>query len=690
MKTVYSEIEIKLQRELDAARRDKLWDELALAAGGGARGESIKEAFKQLYTLYKPSLSEWYAGLYDPTVGGFYSTEEGRDYESFGPDVESTAQTLAFIEQSGMLDEVGTVNDALPKKIQSSIVRFAKGIQHENGFFYGKHWNFDDIHYNLSRRGRDLSWATILLKRFGARPTYDTPNGIIGDGLDIDGNPVCKGAQSAKVAESVTKSSRGSEAKQGAYPDYLENEETFKKYLSTLDINRASYHFGNQLNATFSQIGSRAEALLAGGAKYDLREILINWLNEHIVEETGYWGEKVDMAGSNGFFKIITLYNVWGKPYPAAEKATESVLESIMGSEIAQTNCCSVFNLWSCISSIKTNVKRTATAELRDKLLGEIDEVLRERGAEAILNTYEKMLPYQRGTPFHHSYPGYNVGGTQQGLYCGFPPILGGGVGNVDATGICTTGLTRVMFESFGFKKVPLLMKADYMVFINTVSSVRTISEKKKQTTHISLENEENSKFVSVFGGASEKWSNGALEITLSDGESGAIIDKTARICKGDYHVIEAEFSLEDISSEGTLRLSVGRGLSPIATAVFVDLAIKGGKLTASSDLWSKGFSSKPCELPKSLNVRMEYHLVPSRTEEGLKYSAARIYLNGKYLGTAINDDGTDARYPSGITPNMLGGALLYSPDGLKAKIILKTVCHSHPSTEDARKDSQN
>ena len=694
MAKIYTDEQISEQRRLDAEKREELWAALAEEAGGGERGEGIKEAFKQLYTLYKPALAEWFAGLYDGDVGGFYSTEEGRDYESFAPDLECTAQTLAFIEQCGMLREIGTVGDALSDEIKAKMVRFAKSSQNENGFFYHKHWNFDDVNYSLSRRGRDLGWAVQILRRFGASPTYDTPNGIMGDGIDADGNPVTVKTNATPNSQSNSGGKedkcRADEQKSGEqkaaaknYPEYLENRETFEEYLKTFDLKHASYHYGNQLNATIGQINARAAALLAEGADYDLREILLEFLNSNLCEKTGYWEDEVKMAGSNGFFKILPLYNGWGKTFPMAERATESVLESIMGEEIAETNCCSIFNLWSCISAIKTNVKKTASEEACEKLLGLIDEVLRKRGAEAILNTYRKMLPYRSDVAFNHSYPGYNCGGTQQGLYTGFPPLLGGGHGNVDATCICSTGLTRTMFQSFGFTRVPLLMKADYMVFTNMLNSDEEKPKKKAQEPYRSLEKKENARFISVFGGADGEWKSGAYEVTLNDGICGANIEKTARICKGDYYVIEAGISLSDIKNNGTLRFSVGRGLDPIKISSFVDLVLKDGKMIAKSDEWERGFRCDIGDIPEDITLRMEYYLdeAPQKTRPERKSSAARIYLNGKLLGTSVNDEGSYANYMSGLTPNVLGGAVLYSPDGLICKIKIKSICHSHEST---------
>ena len=273
MSKIYTEEEIIKQREIDKINKEKEWEALCEEAGGGERGRAIADAFKQLYTLYTPGLAEWFAKLYDPEVGGYYSTTSGHDTEGFGPDIEVTVQSLRFIESSGMLRDVGPLYESLPEGMCQAMLRFAKSLQNENGYFYHPQWTFDDVHYNLARRGRDLGWATSLISVLGGQPTYDTPNGKKGDGLDAYGKPVelhacldCKEENAEKPAAKIN------------YPEYLENKETFLHYLSKLNIRENSYSVGNQFNATYSQIKARSEALIAEGADYSLCDVFINWL----------------------------------------------------------------------------------------------------------------------------------------------------------------------------------------------------------------------------------------------------------------------------------------------------------------------------------------------------------------------------------------------------------------------------
>lgn len=651
MEHIYTVEEIAKQKELDLQTLEQDWNTLCEQAGGGERGRAIVDAFKQLYTLYTPELAEWFAKLYDPAVGGYYSTTSGHDTEGFGPDVEVTVQSLRFIESSGMLREVGGLMESLPEGMVEAMRKFAKSLQNPNGYFYHPQWAFDDVHYSLARRGRDLGWATALLKMTGGTPTYDTPNGIKGDGLDINGLPV---APLVNCAGESTQEEKPAAAKN--YPEYLENKDTFLEYLSKIDINANSYGYGNQFNATYSQIKARNDALLAEGADYSLCEILINWLNERINPNTGYWGEFVNLAGSNGFFKIITIYNVWGYLYPMPEKVTESVLHNIMGDEVAAGNCCSIYNLWSAICSIKGNVKLNPDEALRQKVMDTINETLRDRGAEAILNTYKKMIPYRKpGNAFSHSYT--SCGGTQQGLYTGLNPMYGVLEGNVDATCICSSGLTRAMFDAFGFRKPAFLTKADWMRYKNVLMTYGPAKKIRVQNPLADLSGAEIPKYIRPNKDTSVSVADGKLIIEADECDKGISLFPTARICRGDFFRFEADLAIKNVTGDGKIRISNRTGtLAEKEMVTYLDLEVKDGKVSLGCEKWETGFYAKDVADADGFKLRLELYLDPMTRLDGQKNrkcSAYRAYVNGKQIGTVVNNDGREKSFPSGFT---LGG----------------------------------
>ena len=660
------ECAIAKQRELDRALLEEEWRTLAKEAGGGERGEAIVAATKQLYSLYTPSLIKWFAELYDPTVGGFYATTSGHDTEGFGPDVEATMQTLHFIRQCGMIREIGPLEEALPENMKQAMLRFAKGLQNPNGYFYHPQWSFDDVHSNLSRRGRDLGWALTILDTCGGKPTYDTPNGREGDGLDVLGRPVEKPIQEASGGEKPASSA--------SIPEYLVDKDSFLRYLSEFDMKNRSYHFGNQLNATVGQIKARSKALLEAGADYSLSDILINWLNERIDPETGYWSSRVDMEGTNGFFKLIGVYNTMRAAYPAPEQATVSVLSIIEGDEVDPGNCCSLFNLWSGIAGIKKNVMLSEDEKLRERVLAKIDDTLRERGAEAILNTYRKIIPYSRPEgSFSHSHTG--CGGAQQGLITGLTPMYGVNEGCVDATCICTTGLTRTLFEAFGFKRVSLFTKADYMQFTSIIENATAAKKTRIQNNLVTFDSGELPKTVVPRGDKSVSVSDGKLQVNVED-DNGVDIYPTARLCKGNVFLFEADVEVKELSDDGFVRFSLE---VPRSRAMcFVDLRERNGKLVLENKKWEVGFS---CEVKESFKLRVELYLDDTMKRlDGWnkKCSAIRVYADGAYLGKAINNDGTDYLFPSMSSLNGTYLAAIRAYDGAKAKLSLDNLRFSY------------
>ena len=143
------------QEKLDEKALDEAWAKLEKKVPA-----EIYEAFRTLYTLYDDELISWYANLYDPNVGAYYSTTSQKEKECYFPGPEVTIQALRFLESSGMLSGLGKYRDNIPKLMRYSIVYYCKSIQDPNGYFY------DPQYEKHSASGRDLSWCTDMLRQF--------------------------------------------------------------------------------------------------------------------------------------------------------------------------------------------------------------------------------------------------------------------------------------------------------------------------------------------------------------------------------------------------------------------------------------------------------------------------------------------------------------------------------------------
>jgi len=463
----------------DDAWREPYWEALRKEAGGNEEADRIVDALKRLYSMYTYDLIKWYANLYEPSSGAYYCSTSGKENEGFLPDVESTRQGFGFLAASGLLDEHGKdYRNILTEDMKKNLIRFVKGMQMPNGYFYNYLKPVEDV--AVPKRGRDLGWCTSFLKDFGEQPTYDTPNGMLGNGLDKDGNPVAD-FKPASPAE-------GGEEKSGAalnYPEYLESRETMIAYLNeNVDIVGKTYPAGNHLNATFSQYMARDKAMGWLGTEKSLTKGLIDWLNEKINPETGYWAPDFTFNGTNGFFKVIVIYNAWGYAYPAVERAIDSVLAGILGDQPSTGNICEVYNLWSALISAKENVLRCYPAEQQAELISKIDRTMKEKGPEAILNTYKKQSGYQMADGAYAHHVNRQADPTRILSHQGpIPTGLFLPEGDVDAIGKATNGIVSNIFAAYGFKtRVPIYCDKDWQLYKSIMYSNKPVIKKNTKT----------------------------------------------------------------------------------------------------------------------------------------------------------------------------------------------------------------
>ena len=390
-------------------------------------GADITNALKTLYTLYSDDMADWSASLYakgfnDPKngvyAGGYYASTGGRDNAGFGPDVQCTEQMLRFIVGSGMVDHLGgSVSTALPDWMKYEISYFVKTLQGSNGYFYHPQWGQTLTDQHLSRRGRDLGWATSLLARFKVAPEITTPSGVIGNGETadeylaglVDQGLVDPSTVPDSVLEHVTiplGASAGSAVSRIALVDitiedemddntsHLTSYKGFINYMLTKVMpGMASdpYSMGNEISSLHSEIATASEKLggtdsaptpyvyAEGDESYtenataeDYRqfdgmtmiEIVIHALNKSINTEIGLWGEKseknptgTEFLFTNGFMKAMALYNEFGVAYPYPVAAAKALMTGLLGDQPSTGNICEVYNIWTAIDRLQNNIK---------------------------------------------------------------------------------------------------------------------------------------------------------------------------------------------------------------------------------------------------------------------------------------------------------------------------------------------
>ena len=387
-------------------------------------GDETVNELKKTYELIDETLYVWVAGLWEPSIGGFYYSQSARDYDGFLPDIESTAQALGYIQGVGLCQGRGdSYVAALSSEVRAKLLNYAKSLQYEDdGYFYHPQWGKD---VTVSRRGRDLGWALGLIKNLGGKPNYPTP-------MDR--------AQDASA--------------QSTLPEYLQSTDAWRDYLATLDVAHKSYSIGNHIQSQVPQIK---------GAGDEYVKILLDWYDANQNPENGTWEEQVDYASINGLMKVTLAYSAYKKKMPNADKSVESAITATLSDEIP-TGVTSIFNPWVCIHQLLDNLRNNGDADKADALYAKI----LEKAPEMIRITREKLIPYKSADGSYSYCRGGINSYRSQGAYVA---IKGVSEGEVNGNGLAINGTIREIFGALGVPRVPYFTAEDGDLFFELLET---------------------------------------------------------------------------------------------------------------------------------------------------------------------------------------------------------------------------
>jgi len=283
----------------------------------------------------------------------------------------------------------------LPKRIKYDMEAFAKSLQYsDDGYFYHPQWKKN---ISVSRRGRDLGWATGIISSYGdGIPLYDTANGKKGS----LGAPT-GGVSSAPIEEKK-------ETSFTAWPEHLKNPGAFREYLESFDLKTKSYSTGNLLAAQAGQIRNRDAEGLKNGEFHDAdgdgiaEDGLIATFREHFAREqleNGLWEDEPTYRSVSGLMKLGLVYSNLGIETPRIEAAFESAVRMVLldvDTPDANGGFASgsvyVYNPWVCLAHLLGDAKKFGKPELYEKLHGK----LVENAEEMIRATTKKNLKFKK------------------------------------------------------------------------------------------------------------------------------------------------------------------------------------------------------------------------------------------------------------------------------------------------------
>ncbi|MBO5010170.1 MAG: hypothetical protein J6B48_09885 [Clostridia bacterium] len=385
-------------------------------------GKDAAVELERLYDIYDERLYVWMATLWDPKIGGFYFSSSGRDCDAFLPDIESTVQILRFTESSGLISGMGkTYAQAVPGSMRESLLKFAKGLQDpEDGFFYHPQWGKNII---TPRRSRDLRWATDMISRFGDKPYYPTP---------IDKND--DGSSSALL------------------PKYLQDINEWKNYLASFDMKTKSYWSANMISSQAIQIGAAGPEFI---------NTLFQWLADCQRSDNGLWEPQVNYASVNGLMKLSLLYSNLGVCMPNADKAIKSAITVALSNEPI-VFCCQFYNPFATMSNVLENMRLHGDEFEAHKL----QKIILERAADLIRVTREKVLTCKRADGSFSYNPEPRSRLSQKA-----PVGLGLDEGDVNASAICSTGVTSNLCKVLGIRRIPIFCDKDAKIFFDIIDN---------------------------------------------------------------------------------------------------------------------------------------------------------------------------------------------------------------------------
>lgn len=634
---------------------------------GGEVGKEIVAAIKELYGIYNHDVVSWVANLYDPAVGGFYYSNSARNNPYYAPDTESTGDALMFINDLCMVRSWHTgesvdYSDVLSERIKNEIGVYIKSLQDADGFFYNYQWSKSSA--RDSRKSRDLNWCTGILSTLGLKPTYNTPNGISGDGVVVKGtyNPTILMDLPNPLGTSVV-SAVSKIVLTSTYAPQFESRDTLIQYLENLyNTNGDFYSIGNTMTSQMGQIASRDKELLAefekdssnAGKEYvSLASVVVDWFNSYQDPETGLWGHNAKQPSSylgvNGLLKISGVYSSAGAEIPNAEKAAKAAIDAITSDE-KMTAGVDLYNTWFSISKIISNLRTYGTVksvdgvsmtgnERADRIMTELYSI----AAPAIVKSKEKIAEFAKPDG-SFSYNPQSSSSTSQGMPVAVP---GTNEGDLNGTIIGSTGLVTNIFSALELPTVAIYGECDLYRLLSILEDLSPVIKEELDTLDdkpLDFDEQTVGETVSDLGGGmpeggiriekdtrTGKSGNVAKIYSNSTSVGGTVASKSFAKNKSDNcYIFEADIRINNATTAGYF-MQITMGSAYMFSFERSGNSIRIFESTTGSRQTARYIDLATVAVGEWFNIRVEYYKNGYQGEQ-----RACVYINGKLV--AVTD----------------------------------------------------
>ncbi len=309
----------------------------------------VRAAVKGFYEKYYDPEKQirWWAGLYDPDLGGFYYANSARDTKGYLPDMESTYQILWRLH-----DFIPDLPAFLGEELTQKIVRFYQIKQDkDDGYFYHPQWTREQSRANVMRYTRDQDWAIFVLGWLGAKPLYPTAM--------------------ERAAE------QGGET---TSPAWQPNVASVTEYVERLLAETSCEHWANQIETqamTFKATGMIGTVL-------DVLDRHVNpayglWVSGYDAEKDLYYNLKETPETETPYglytnaYKIAKTYNIGGRRVPYATKTVKNGIKAICSRDPG-IRVTYIFNPWATLGNVRENLVNYGTPDevaAYDAMIGE-------------------------------------------------------------------------------------------------------------------------------------------------------------------------------------------------------------------------------------------------------------------------------------------------------------------------------
>jgi hypothetical protein len=313
---------------------------------------------------------------------------------------------------------------------------------------------------------------------------------------------------------------------------------------------------------------------------------------------------------------------------------------------------------------------------------------MRESAAELIENSISKIDPFKIGDG---SYAAKSDCMTYTELY-GVPISMGMREGDVNATALCF-GMYTAIFQSLGYKPVPLCTSEDGQMFVNTLLDSEPIEKKQADTKTADFEMEViTSNITTSFSNSGssidivrdpdeDKGKNKVLEfISEGAGASGDYLyfDAYSKSANTSCNIFETDFYISTESDANYLfEIMVGKGYMLEMKLEMPDDEDPYILINDRSKVNNKTVRNEIARVSADEWHRLRVELYKTDTPENeITLPKIKVWVDGEYMGVSENC----YFYSNGQSSNAYGNVSIYA---LKTPYVVAYFDNVFASTEE-------